>query len=108
MDNRPAGAPRLWGDLNIDITPDTLAFRVYRTTRIKEAFFCNYELNPAYRERLEAAGLRVSGVSHDGGARIVELPGQRFFVGTGFIPQLTSTEAQPHPLIVAFLQAAAE
>jgi CTP synthase (UTP-ammonia lyase) len=48
----------------------------------------------------------VSGVSEDGGVRIVELPGLRFFLGTGFVLQLVSEERKPHPLIVAYLKAA--
>jgi CTP synthase (UTP-ammonia lyase) len=106
VDNRPTGAPRLWGGLKITVMPDTLAFRAYRTDRIEESFTCNYELNPEYRQELEKTGLKVSGVTEEGGARIVELPDHRFFIGTGFVPQLTSDENKPHPLILAFLKAA--
>jgi CTP synthase (UTP-ammonia lyase) len=49
----------------------------------------------------------VSGISDDGGARIVELPDHRFFIGTGFVPQLSSSPNNPHPLIAAFLNTAA-
>jgi CTP synthase len=107
VDSRPRGAPRLWGGLKIRISPKTLAFRIYRSHKIEETFTCNYELNPVYRGALEANGLRVSGVSQDGGARIVELPDHRFFVATGFVPQLSSEENRPHPLILAYLEAAA-
>ena len=55
---------------------------------------------------MEAAGLKISGVSADGGARIIELPSHIFFIGTGFVPHLASEPGQPHPLIVAFLEAA--
>lgn len=104
---RPEGAPRLWGKLKIKVSPDTLAFRAYKQSEVEEAFNCNYELNPAFRGTLEASGLRVSGVSEDGGARIVELPDRRFFLATGFLPQLISEATRPHPLIVAYLDAAA-
>jgi CTP synthase (UTP-ammonia lyase) len=63
-------------------------------------------LNPDYRGKLEAAGMKVSGVSADGGARIIELPDHHFFIGTGFVPQLSSEENKPHPLVVAYLKAA--
>jgi CTP synthase len=108
VDSRPEGAPRLWGGLKIKVSPDTLAFQVYRSVHLTETFTCNYELNPLYREKLETNGLKVSGVSEDGGARIVELPDHRFFIGTGFVPQLTSSENNPHPLIVAYLKVAAK
>jgi CTP synthase len=91
--------------LKIDVTPGSLAYRIYRSPRIDEAFLCNYELNPKYRERMENTGLKVSGVSEDGGARIVELPDHRFFIATGFLPQLSSEENRPNPLILAFLKA---
>jgi CTP synthase (UTP-ammonia lyase) len=38
--------------------------------------------------------------------RVVELPAHRFFVGTLYVPQLRSTPIHPHPLIVAFVEAA--
>ena len=106
MDNRPEGATRLWGKLKIKIDPSSLAFQIYCKTEIEEAFNCNYELNPDFRGKLEAHGLRVSGISENGGARIIELPNRRFFLGTGFVPQFTSEKERPHPLVVAYLKAA--
>jgi CTP synthase len=93
--------------LKINISPGSLALSIYHSSMIEEMFTCNYELNPVYRDTLENNGLRVSGVSEDGGARIVELPEHRFFIATGFVPQLSSEENRPHPLIVAYLEAAA-
>jgi CTP synthase (UTP-ammonia lyase) len=106
VDNRPEGAPRLYGQLKIKVSPDSLAFRIYQKQEIEESFTCNYELNPAFRGKLEAAGIRVSGVTQDGGARIIELPDHYFFLATGFIPQYTSAETSPHPLITAYIKAA--
>ncbi len=106
--DRPDGAPRLWGELKITVRPGSLAFRIYQQMEAGEPFTCNYELNPSFRGELETAGLRVSGVSEDGGARIIELPDHRFFLATGFVPQSASDAAKPHPLIVAYLEAATE
>ena len=106
VDNRLAGAPRLSGNLNIKINLDSLAFHIYNKSEVLEPFTCNYELNSEYLDKLEAAGLKVSGVSADGGVRIIELPDHNFFIGTGFVPQLTSEPGHPHPLIAAFLKAA--
>jgi CTP synthase (UTP-ammonia lyase) len=106
VDNRPAGAPRLTGKLNIRVTQDSLAYCIYQKSEVDEPFTCNYELNPTYRGKLEAAGLKVSGVSADGGARIIELPDRPFYIGTGFVPQLASEPGLPHPVIAAFLKAA--
>jgi CTP synthase (UTP-ammonia lyase) len=46
------------------------------------------------------------GTDGDGETRILELPEHPFFVATLFVPPLTSTAEQPHPLIMAYLQAA--
>jgi CTP synthase (UTP-ammonia lyase) len=106
VDYRATGDPRLSGGLEIEIIPDTLAYRVYNQTRIKESFSCNYELNIEYKPSLEKAGLKFSGLGQARQARIAELPGKAFYLGTGFLPQLSSSPQKPHPLIVAFLQAA--
>jgi CTP synthase (UTP-ammonia lyase) len=108
VDNRPAGAPRLWGQLKIKVNRGSLAFRIYHKTEVSELFTCNYELNPDYRGKLEATGMKVSGTSADGGARIIELPDHPFFIGTGFVPQLASEPGHPHPLIAALLEAAVQ
>ena len=102
-----AGTTRLSGELHINIKPGSLASRIYQQSEITEKFNCNYELNPVYRGKLEAAGLKVSGESDNGGARIIELSGFRFFLATGFLPQLSSDATHPHPLIMAYLEAAA-
>ena len=83
-----------------------MASRIYKQPEIEEQFNCNYELNPAYQDVIEAEGLRISGVGDNGEARIVELTGYRFFLATAFQPQMTSEEGRPHPLIIAYLQAA--
>ncbi len=84
-----------------------MAGKIYGKAEAAEPFNCNYELNPDYRGRLEAAGLKVSGESETGGARIIEMPDHKFFVATGFIPQINSESGRPHPLILAYLKACA-
>lgn len=108
VDNRTQGAPRLSGKLKIKVVVDSVAGRIYQQAEIEEAFNCNYELNPAFREKLESAGLKVSGETGDSGVRIIELPDRPFFIATGFVPQLSSEKNRPHPLIVAYLQAAVQ
>lgn len=102
---RPEGAPKLSGKLKIAVHPDSLAFRIYRRGEVEEEFFCNYELNPAFRAGIDTGGLRVVGRGENGEARIVELPSSRFFVATLFLPQLASRRGRPHPLITAYLEA---
>ncbi len=96
-----------WGQtLEIAVDPDSRAGRIYGRRQIWEQFRCTYGLSRAYQARLHEAGLRVVGVDQDGDARIVEIPGHRFYLGTLFVPQLSSTAEQPHPLIVAYVEEA--
>ena len=88
------------------LTPDSRAATLYGATAVEEDFYCNYGLNPEYRPRLEAAGLRVTGVDGDGMARIVELDGHAFFLATLFCFQTRSRPERPHPLVAGFVEAA--
>jgi CTP synthase (UTP-ammonia lyase) len=90
----------------VRIMPGTVTHQAYRRAAVEEQFRCRYGLNPAFRERIVAGGLCVAGVGPGGEARIVELSAHPFYVGTLFLPQLTSETEAPHPLIVAYLRAA--
>jgi CTP synthase (UTP-ammonia lyase) len=63
-------------------------------------------MNPRYRQRLEEAGLEVTGMDENGEVRVLELSSHPFFVGTLFVPQARSEPGNPHPLIVEFCRAA--
>jgi CTP synthase len=108
IDNPLSGGTRLQGKLKISLTPNTMAYKIYGKPDILESFNCNYELNPDYREKLESFGLVVSGLSDNGRARIIELTDKRFFIATGFLPQLNSKPEKPHPFFVSYLRAASE
>lgn len=90
----------------VNLVPGTLAHRAYGRDVSDEQFRCRYGLNPAYTKQIESGALRVSGTDETGKVRIVELAGHRFFLATLFVPQLSSSPAAPHPLIVAYLAAA--
>ena len=78
----------------------------YGIDRISERHRHRYEFNPAYRERFEAAGLRVAATSPDGIlAEIVELEGHPWFVGVQFHPEFQSRFLSPHPLFCGFVEA---
>jgi CTP synthase (UTP-ammonia lyase) len=94
--------------LRVHLNPASRVFRMYQRAVAQEQFYCQFGLNPDYQATLHDGGLRVVGVDDDQTARIVELPDHPFFVGTLFVPPLTSTAEQPHPLITAYLQAAAD
>ena len=50
----------------VTLVPGTEAARLYATADATEDYFCNYGINPAYREALEGVGMRVSGVGGGG------------------------------------------
>jgi CTP synthase len=106
VESRPEGAPRLWGNLKIKISTESMAYRIYGREEISEAFTCNFELNAEYREILEDSGARICGIDQNDRASLIEFPDRDFYIIAGFQPQLNSTEDNPHPLITAFLNAA--
>jgi CTP synthase len=66
-------------------------------------------VNTRYKERLEKAGLRFSGMSPDGLLpEIIELPNHRWFIGVQYHPELKSRPFEPHPLFASFIAAAVE
>jgi CTP synthase len=91
------------------LVPDTRAAAAYGQPLIHERHRHRFEFNNAYRARLEAAGMVVSGTSPDGRlVEIVELPEHPFFLGTQFHPEFKSRPTRPHPLFRDFLAAARE
>ncbi|OEJ69386.1 CTP synthase [Magnetovibrio blakemorei] len=85
----------------------TKAYDIYGSTSISERHRHRYEVNTAYMERLEAAGLVFSGMSPDGVLpEIVEWPNHPWFVAVQFHPELKSRPFEPHPLFVSFIEAA--
>jgi CTP synthase (UTP-ammonia lyase) len=73
-----------------------------------EEFFCNFEVNPEYEWATMEAGFPVVARGKQNEIRAIESPTHRFFLATLFQPQLSSTEKKPHPVILAFVQAAAD
>jgi len=82
---------------------------IYGTTHISERHRHRYEVNTRYRNILEGAGLRFSGLSPDGLLpEIVERPDHPWFIGVQFHPELKSRPFEPHPLFASFIGAAVE
>ncbi len=80
---------------------------IYASTTISERHRHRYEVDIAYRERLEQCGLRFSGLSPDGRLpEIVEIPGHPWYIGVQFHPELKSKPFAPHPLFADFIRAA--
>jgi CTP synthase len=109
-----AGARDMGGTMRLGSYPATLlrgsaAAEAYGSTEITERHRHRYEVNNAYRDRLQDAGLVFSGTSPDGLlVEFAELPREAhpFFVGTQAHPELKSRPTRPHPLFRAFVKAA--
>jgi CTP synthase len=91
------------------LAKDSRVAKIYGSTRISERHRHRYEVNTRYRNQLEAAGLRFTGVSPDGLLpEIIEIPDHAWFIGVQFHPELKSRPFEPHPLFASFINAAVE
>ena len=89
------------------LNPESRVAEIYGADRISERHRHRYEVNSAYKDTLEAAGLRFSGMSPDGLLpEIVEIPEHPWFIGVQFHPELKSRPFEPHPLFKSFVKAA--
>jgi CTP synthase (UTP-ammonia lyase) len=104
-------APKLSGAMpEIRLRPGSYLQSFYGKDKeiVTEEFFCNFEVNPEYEWATMEAGFPVVARGAKGEIRAIESPTHRFFIATLFQPQLSSTEKNPHPILLAFVQAAAD
>jgi CTP synthase (UTP-ammonia lyase) len=109
--DRKGSAPKLSGMVpEIRLRPGSYLQSFYGKDKevVSEEFFCNFEVNPEYEWATMEAGFPVVARGVNGEIRAIESPTHRFFVATLFQPQLSSTEKKPHPVVLAFVQAAAD
>lgn len=105
--NLYGGSMRL-GEYPAVLKNQTIAFEAYKNKNIVERHRHRYEVNPAYVEKLDKAGLVFSGTSPDGSLmEIAELPKNKhpFFLGSQFHPEFLAHPLKPHPLFTAFIKA---
>jgi CTP synthase len=89
------------------LAPGSLAAACYGDELVYERHRHRYEFNNEYRDRIEAAGLRISGTSPDGRlVEMVELPNHPWFLAVQFHPEFTSRPNRPQPLFREFVKAA--
>lgn len=100
------GTMRL-GAYDCELLPDSTAARAYGSTSVKERHRHRFEFNDDYRERFEKAGMCCVGQNPATGlVEVVEIPGKRWFVGTQYHPEYSSTVLHPNPLFLDFVKAA--
>lgn len=89
------------------LQPGSLAHACYGQTEIVERHRHRYEFNPAYRERLVAAGMIPTGTSpNDRLVEVIEVPDHPWFVAVQYHPEFKSKPLAPHPLFHGFINAA--
>ena len=100
------GTMRLGGQ-DCRLVPGTRAHDIYGADLVRERHRHRYEFNNSYREKLEAAGLTIAGLSVDGRlVEIVEIADHPWFLACQFHPEFTSTPRDGHPLFESFVRAA--
>jgi CTP synthase len=112
-ERREAGG-NLGGTMRLGAYPAKLAkgsrvAEIYGSNDISERHRHRYEVNTAYKHRLEDKGMHFSGMSPDGILpEIIEYPDHPWFVGVQFHPELKSRPFEPHPLFASFIGAAVD
>ena len=102
------GTMRL-GAYDCELREGSRAMEAYAATAnsqlIKERHRHRYEFNNAYKEEYEAAGMKCVGINPAADlVEIVEIPTLRWYIGTQFHPEYSSTVLHPHPLFMSFLK----
>lgn len=73
---------------------------------IRERHRHRYEFNNAYRNEYDRNGMKCVGINPQADlVEIVEIPQLRWYIGTQFHPEYTSTVLHPHPLFISFVKA---
>ena len=100
------GTMRL-GAYDCELIKGSRVFEAYGgTSLIRERHRHRYEFNNLYREEYETAGMKCVGVNPAADlVEIVEIPEKRWYIGTQFHPEYSSTVLHPHPLFMSFIKA---
>lgn len=100
------GTMRL-GAYDCRLAPDSIAAKAYGTTEIRERHRHRFEFNNAFRDMFEKGGMRCVGENPSTHlVEVVEIPGKRWYVGTQYHPEYSSTVLNPNPLFIDFIKAA--
>ena len=109
------GTMRL-GAYECELVEGSRAFEAYqnpcgktaRHTTISERHRHRYEFNNKYKEEYETAGIKCVGINPAANlVEIVEIPEKKWYIGTQFHPEYSSTVLHPHPLFMDFIKTCA-
>ena len=83
------------------------AAEAYGKEFIRERHRHRFEFNNDYRDRFEAAGMACVGENPDAQlVEVVEMPSKRWYIGTQYHPEYSSTVLSPSPIFASFIEAA--
>ena len=89
------------------LDPESRAYQAYQNTHIQERHRHRYEFNNNFKAEFENAGMKCVGINPDSDlVEIIEIPTLKWFIGTQFHPEYSSTVLKPHPLFLSFIKAA--
>ena len=89
------------------VDQNSKAFQAYQKEHIQERHRHRYEFNNSYRAEYEKAGMKCVGINPESDlVEIIEIPSLKWFIGTQFHPEYSSTVLRPHPLFLSFIKAA--
>jgi len=90
----------------IKLVKNSKIAEIYSEETISEEYFCGYGVNSEYLSIYKGTDMIFSGFDEDEDPRCLEIPTNKFFIGTAFQPERSSLKGESHPLICAFLSAA--
>jgi len=100
------GTMRL-GEYDCELRPGSKAAEAYGSTMVRERHRHRFEFNDSYRETFEQAGMQCVGRNPKTGlVEVVELPEKRWYIGTQYHPEYSSTVLNPNPIFLSFMRAA--
>ena len=106
-ENSDLGGTMRLGSQLCHLIEGTKVHEMYGNAEIYERHRHRYEVNNNLRDQIEAAGLKVSGLSTDKRlVEVVEIPDHPWFIAGQFHPEFTSTPRDGHPLFTGFVAAA--
>jgi CTP synthase (UTP-ammonia lyase) len=116
-EEHPEAALGLIGRLACDLVEVTGHVRLAPASRLaaicgaldlEEGYHCRFGLDPRYRSQFGGGPLRIVAEDEAGDPRAFELDGHPFYFGTAFQPERAALADRDHPLITAFVRAAAD
>ena len=99
----PMGGTMRLGEYPCAVLKGSKLYEAYKQDCIRERHRHRYEVNPAYKKRLEDGGMVISGES-SGLVEAIELKDHPWFVAVQFHPEFTSRLKNPNPIILEFLR----